>query len=235
MFSCAHPSAAASDSQIKKRNVQELKRLHHAVSMSRAFFSRADTRKKWITIGGIEALVHAARTWLHHNAAFLGVALRALGYMSCDASINARVAHAGGLEICKETIATYAIEEEDSGMARLAGKKKPEAEHVRIEACVEAMYVFSRFTLRPAECHAAMGADVVEASLAAMRHFEHSADVSHWGVVVLTNVAAIEVKTGKDAGKPKYWEMLNAEHAHVCVEYVGIRNGCCPRCFSCSD
>ena len=222
---------------LAKRNAKELKRLHHAVAMSRAFFGRADTRRKWVQIGGVEALVHAARTWLHDDAPFLAVALRAMGFVACDAGTNARICHAGGLDIAKETIATFAVVDDESTMAKLAGHKVV-AEHAKVEACVEAMYVvvvarslalyllqttryvFSRFTLRPAECHVAIGADCVEASLAAMRMFEHSSEVAHWGVVVLTNVAAQEVQGGKDAGKPKYWEMLNSEHAAVCAEFA---------------
>ena len=130
---------------LAKRNAKELKRLHHAVAMSRAFFGRADTRKKWVQIGGLEALVHAARTWLHDDAGFLAVALRAMGFVACDAGTNARICHAGGLDIAKEAIATFAVVDDESTMAKLAGHKVV-AEHAKVEACVEAMYVvvFSR-------------------------------------------------------------------------------------------
>ena len=125
---------------LAKRNAKELKRLHHAVAMSRAFFGRADTRRKWVQIGGVEALVHAARTWLHDDAPFLAVALRAMGFVACDAGTNARICHAGGLDIAKETIATFAVVDDESTMAKLAGHKVV-AEHAKVEACVEAMYV----------------------------------------------------------------------------------------------
>jgi hypothetical protein len=168
-----------------------------------------DTRSKVIENDGLEALVNALTIW-KEDEEIVEAAIHCLGKYASTQDINLRIIKCDGLKQC---------------MLRLA-------EHqFNVGICIEAMYVATRFTTRPLEANAAVGAMAIEAAQCVMTNFEEDYEPNQWAIKVLWNLAQygdLPIKLHKantETTMGKFWDYMENEVVFVQVQ-IAIKHHC---------
>jgi len=168
-----------------------------------------DTRSKVIENDGLEALVNALTIWKEYEE-IVEAAIHCLGKYASTQDINLRIIKCDGLKQC---------------MLRLA-------EHqFNVGICIEAMYVATRFTTRPLEANAAVGAMAIEAAQCVMTNFEEDYEPNQWAIKVLWNLAQygdLPIKLHKantETTMGKFWDYMENEVVFVQVQ-IAIKHHC---------